>query len=406
LTETLISFVLRWLDQIEIPIFLRRELEGFPKEELSELCAKGILRRASDATEIPRPGHLPPGRYLIVRKTSRGIFGVADEDDYFDPFLLSEDDIRQYVVSLPEVVAAIRKENEISGTGFENHDGLIPLGQRTFDGLGSLNIYFSIPNADEKDFLSRCQRLGCSPGTQKVVVLTPRGIAISPDGRKALDALGVIVAAMGSAIDRGILGVNWAGMVSGQEASIAEKYPKDRRVFQKQGKTWFVVYDGVQKSIGHSVGMAYIYRLLQSEGQDIHAATLRGAGIGEDAVALGSAGQAITAKTLRNYNGRLSEIEEELQEAEANNDLGRKDRLTEERDFLLSEVSHSTGLHGRSREASSDRERHRQAVSRAIHRALEAIKKEHGPLWQHLNNSLTIGEFLSYQPDQPTSWTT
>ena len=56
--------------------------------------------------------------------------------------------------------------------------------------------------------------------------------------------------------------------------------------------------------------------------------------------------------------------------------------------------------------AADDRERARQAVSVAIHRALNAIKKDHEPLWQHLDNSLKIGEFLSYQPDQPTSWTT
>lgn len=41
----------------------------------------------------------------------------------------------------------------------------------------------------------------------------------------------------------------------------------------------------------------------------------------------------------------------------------------------------------------------------AIHRALRAIKKEHEPLCQHLHNSLKVGEFLSYQPEQPTSWT-
>ena len=74
--------------------------------------------------------------------------------------------------------------------------------------------------------------------------------------------------------------------------------------------------------------------------------------------------------------------------------------------MLNEEIARSTGLHGKNREASSDRERARQSVSAAIHRALKAIKKEHEPLWQHLKNALKIGEFLSYQPDQPTSWTT
>lgn len=406
MTETLVSFVLRRLDQIEVPIFLHRELEGFPEEELRGLCTKGILRRTSHAAEIPRPRHLPPGGHLIIRKTSRGIFGVAEEHGYFDPIPLVEGDIQQYVVSLAGLVSAIRKENGISGIGFENHDGLIPLGQKTIDEAGTLNIYFSIPNADEKDFLFRCQRLGRSPGSQKAIVMTPRGIAISSEGRKNIDALGVIVVPMEPALDRGSLRVDWAGMVGGPVGVFAEKYPKDRRVFQKQGKTWLVIYDGVPKSIAHSVGMEYIRQLLQCEGQEIHAVALRTAGIGEDAVALGSAGEVLTAQTLRNYKGRISEIEEALQEAEANNDLGRKERLIEERDFFLKELGRSTGLRGRKREASSDRERHRQAASKAIHRALKAIKKEHEPLWQHLKNSIKVGEYLSYQPDQPTSWTT
>ena len=349
---------------------------------------------------------MPPGEHLIVRRTSRGIFGVADEDDYFDPIPLNEDDIRQYVVSLPGLVSALRKENEISGTGFENHDGLIPLGQRTFDSLGALNIYLSIPNADKKEFLSRCQRLGCSPGSQKVVVLTPRGIAISSEGRNMLDTLGVIAVPMETALGRASLRVDWAGMVGAQEAMFAEKYPKGRRVFQNQGKTWFVIFEGVRKSIAHSVGMAHICRLLQSEGHEIQAAALRTLSHDEFPIILGSAGEVIDDQTRREYKERISEIDKELAAAEAHHDFERKDTLMKGRDDILSELGGSTGLHGRSREGSNDRERHRQAVSRAIHRALKAIKKEHEPLWQHLNNSLRIGEFLSYQPDQPTSWTT
>jgi hypothetical protein len=406
LTETLISFVLRRLDQIEIPIFLHRELEGFREDELKALCAKGILRQTSAATEIPRPRHLPPGGHLIVRKTSRGIFGVADEDDYFDPIPLIENDIRQYVVSLPGLVSAIRKENGISGTGFENHDGLIPLGQKTIDELGILNIYLSIPNAEEKDFLSRCQRLMGSPGSQKVVVLTPRGIATSSEGRRTLEAWRVIAVPLEPALGRASLRVDWAGMVGAQEVMFAEKYPKDRRVFQKQGKTWLVIYDGVPKSIDHSVGMAYICRLLQSEGQEIYAAALEGFNDDDHPIKLGSAGKFIDDQARREYKERISEIDKELADAETNHDYERKDALLKDRDDLLSELRRSTGLHGRQREASSDRERRRQAVSKAIHRALKAIKEEHGPLWQHLKKAFKIGEFLSYQPDQPTSWTT
>ena len=407
MTETLLHFVLQRLDQIECPFFLHRELERFPDEELRALRAKGILREPSRATEIPRPKHLPPGGDLIVRQTSKGVFGVADEDDYFDPIPLTEDDIRQYDISLPKLAAAIRRDNGISGSGLENHDGLIPLGQKSVEGIGSLNVYFSILNADQKDFLSRCQRLERSPRSQRIVMLTPRGVALSPEGRRILDASRIIVAAMDSALDLGSFSIDWIGILGVVESLMSEDHPKYRRVFQKQGKTWLAVYDGVPKSIGDSVGMTYICRLLQSGGQDIHAATLRGAGISKDkTIVLGSAGEVIDDRARREYKERITEIDEDLAEAESNHDFARKDRLNEEREALIKEIARSTGLHGENREASSDRERARQSVSAAIHRALKAIKKEHEPLWQHLTNSLKIGEFLSYQPDQPTTWTT
>ena len=407
MTETLLHFVLQRLDQIECPVFFHREFERFSDEELRALRAEGILRETSRATEIPRPKHLPPGGDLIVRQTSKGMFGVANEDDYFDPIPLTEDDIRQYDVSLPKLAAAIRRDNGISGSGLENHDGLIPLGQKSVEGIGSLNVYFSIMNADQKDFLSRCQRLERSPRSQRIVMLTPRGVALSPEGRRILDASGIIVAAMDNALDLRSFSIDWIGILGVVEFLMSEDHPKDRRVFQKQGKTWLAVYDGVPKSIGDSVGMTYICRLLQSGGQDIHAATLRGAGTGKDnPIVLGSAGEVIGDRARREYRERITEIDEDLAEAESNHDLARKDRLNEEREALIKEITRSTGLHGENREASSDRERARQSVSAAIHRALKAIKKEHEPLWQHLTNSLKIGEFLSYQPDQPTTWTT
>jgi hypothetical protein len=188
---------------------------------------------------------------------------------------------------------------------------------------------------------------------------------------------------------------------------LAEKYPKDKRIFLNQGKTWFVVYDSIPKSVGDSVGMRYICHLLQNQEQEIHVAALRGVEAGEQgAPVLGSAGEILDEQALNEYRGRIAEIDEELTEAERNNDLGRNEALKNELADLYTEVARATGLRGRKREAVDERERARQSVSAAVHRALRAIKKEHNPLWQHLDNSLKIGEYMSYQPDQPTSWIT
>lgn len=186
----------------------------------------------------------------------------------------------------------------------------------------------------------------------------------------------------------------------------AEEYPKDHRVFKNQGKTWFIVYEGIPKSVNDSIGMVYICRLLQTPGQETHAAVLRSSVKGNGEVhLLGSAGNFLDDDALKEYRNNLKDLKDEIREAEDNHDFGKVQRLKEDMEAVIAEIGRATGLGGRNRKATDDRERARQAVSVAIRRAMKAIKKEHKPLWQHLNNSLKTGEFLSYQPDQFTFWT-
>ena len=407
MADSLLGFVCTRLDQIKSPVFLHRELEDFSADDLAELVSEGVLRTTSTATEISRSAHLPAGGDLIVRQTSKGLFGVADEDDYFDPIPLTDHDVRRYEVSLPKLAARIRRENNIHGANSEHYSGLVALGQKTVEALGTVDVYLSLPNEDESVLVSRCQRLERPAGSQRIILVTPRGACVSPEGRKVLDSAGVILVSLLAAAARGSLALDWNNMLSRPGIGLAEAYPKERRIFQKQGRTWLVVYDGVATSVGDMVGMTYICWMLQRPGPETHAATMRGAVAGEEHTPiLGSAGGVLDAHALREYRDRISEIDEELPKADANHDLARTDSLHEEWEALYAEVGRAIGVRGRSREASSDRERARQSVSAAIHRALRAIKKVHEPLWHHLDNSLKIGEFLTYQPDQSTAWTT
>ena len=306
MANSLLAFILTRLDQIERPVFRHRELERFPPEQLKALLSEGILHETSKATEIPRPVHLPAGGDLIVRQTAKGLFGVADEDDYFDPIPLTEDDVRQYEVSLPKLAARIRRENDINGTGSENHNGLVPLGQKTIDALGTVDVYLSLPNEDESVLLSRCQRLERPTGSQRIILVTPRGASVSPEGRKVLDSAGVVLVSLLAAAAKGGLALDWNNMVSRPGIGLAEEYPKDRRIFQNQGKTWFLVYDGVPKSVGdcrhdlHSPS-------LQSPGRICTPPTMRVLSpVRESTPFLGSAGDVLDTQALTEYGNGSS----------------------------------------------------------------------------------------------------
>ncbi len=151
--------------------------------------------------------------------------------------------------------------------------------------------------------------------------------------------------------------------------------------------------------------MSYICHLLQNPGQEIHAISMREM-LTQNISYSSTTEEVIDKKALEEYKMRLKEIDEEMDEAEYNQDLASKARLNDERETLLSEISRATDRSGQPRKISTDRERARQSVSKAIHTALDSIKKEHEALWYHFNNSIKIGEYLSYQPDQPTSWIT
>ena len=247
--DTLLKFVLHRLDQIECPVFLCRELVRFPEEELNALRAEGILRETSRATEIPRMDNLPPGEDLIVKQTSKGLYGVADEDDYFDPIPLTEDDVRQFDVSLPKLVSAIRRENGINGNGFENLGGLLPLGQKIIDGVGSTDVYFSLPIGNESRLLLHCQRLQRSGNLRKIILLTPIPVSLTPEGLRILDGDGIIVIPLTRTELTGMIAIDWQSVFGREVISFAEEYPMDSVVIERRnvGEEVHWIVNGVDK---------------------------------------------------------------------------------------------------------------------------------------------------------------
>ena len=282
----------------------------------------------------------------------------------------------------------------------------------------SFAVYLTVQFED--DAVTEIVERLCGREQRRYVLLTPTASLITPDCRERLSmrrCLPVDLSELIGADAEGHLVAD--GQVSRVLATLdqppeaqatvtpAESYPDDAHVFKDQGETWLVVFGGIPRSVRNSVGMSYIARLLETPGQEIHAAALRGSvSANGDSVVLGSAGEILDEQALGQYRERMAEIDDELAQARANNDLGRVELLTEEQETLYAHVGRATGLRGKKREAVDERERARKSVSAAIHRAIDAIHEQHEPLKQHLDNSLKIGEFLSYQPEQHISWTT
>jgi hypothetical protein len=185
-----------------------------------------------------------------------------------------------------------------------------------------------------------------------------------------------------------------------------------------------VSFAGTTCRLKDARGLHYIAHLLQHPHQEVHVITLITvhAGPREEPVETHSlqdpnllldhtegfsdAGEILDPQARAAYKQRLSDLREELAEAEQFHDLGRSERLTNEIDFLTHELTSAVGLGGRARRVGSPAERARVSTTRAIKIALRKITEHHPTLGQHLATTIKTGAYCSYTPDArvPIAW--
>lgn len=191
-------------------------------------------------------------------------------------------------------------------------------------------------------------------------------------------------------------------------------------VFRRQGDYWTIVYEGETVRLRHAKGLSYIAHLLRYPGRECHAIDLIGAVDGERNAplsgrpeareprprSLGDAGELLDAQAQADYKRRLGDLEEELEEAQTLNDLGRVESVQQEIDILTQELARALGLGGRERRAGSHAERARVNVTRAIASAVQRITEHHAALGRHFSATIRTGTFCSYAPDPrvPVEW--
>jgi hypothetical protein len=140
--------------------------------------------------------------------------------------------------------------------------------------------------------------------------------------------------------------------------------------------------------------MAYLAELVAHPAQPISALTLAGGG-----GAPGETRHEIIDRQARDaYVERARELAEDLAEAEADNDLGRTDRLRIELDAVVAQIEEATGLGGRPRAFTNEQERARTAVRKAIKRAIDEIRGANPVVGEILGAAVVTGSVCMYTP--------
>ncbi len=177
----------------------------------------------------------------------------------------------------------------------------------------------------------------------------------------------------------------------------------DAGVFRPAGGHWEVAAAGHEAIVADSVGMVHLRRLLGQPGVAFSAAELAGGG---QSVPDFSNQPLLDEQARTEYRRRVTELTDELAEAEQYADLDRESKLRLELDVLLDELERATALGGRDRVFAVPTERARTSVRKAIKRAIDRIGAQDPQLGTLLEKSLTTGASCRYDPVEgaPHRW--
>jgi hypothetical protein len=171
---------------------------------------------------------------------------------------------------------------------------------------------------------------------------------------------------------------------------------------------WSIGMENCVVTIREMKGLRYLRLLLRQPGVEISSlelsnwvSGLAGAGMPDSDV-----GEVIDRRAVSAYRRRLTELEEDLSEAESWADQARAAKLRAERDALLDQVRAATGLHGRQRRTGSAGERARVAVRKAVAAAIDRIEQLDPALGRLLRDTVRTGTICRYDPDpaRPVRW--
>jgi tetratricopeptide (TPR) repeat protein len=184
---------------------------------------------------------------------------------------------------------------------------------------------------------------------------------------------------------------------------------------QREGEFWSVVFAGRIVRLPDLKGMRYLARLFAEPRREFHVLELVRAEAGifpgtdgteqvDGELPRPEVGDLILDAPAKDaYRRRLVEIEEDIEIARDQGDIGREERAESERDFLIRELSRAVGLGGRDRRTGSTSERARVSVTRAMRSAVRRLGRHDPDLAEHLDRCVRTGTYCSYRPEAPVA---
>ena len=192
----------------------------------------------------------------------------------------------------------------------------------------------------------------------------------------------------------------------------------DNFLFLHQNDYWVIRYYGRTALLKSTRGLSHLAVLLHHPGREFHVSDLlsrpmdastRCAGIVLDGHATRERYAGIPmldSQAKAEYQRRLNELHQQLNDAERFQDPERKAEAQSEVQAIADYLASAIGLGGRDRKTSSDSERARSAVTKCVKNAIQKIGEAIPSLGYHLGARIKTGYFCSYnpRPDRLIAW--
>jgi tetratricopeptide (TPR) repeat protein len=180
-----------------------------------------------------------------------------------------------------------------------------------------------------------------------------------------------------------------------------------RAVFRAEGDIRTVGWAGSTVAVRDLKGLRYIARLIAEPGREFHATQLVRLESGTDPRAHVDVGVPLLDEEAKAaYRRRLIDIDEDIADARARQDVGRVELAERDRAYLVAELRRAAGLGGRDRTALDDGERARVSATRSIRYALDRLAEHSPAVAAHLQQHVRTGMYCSYVPEalHPVDW--
>jgi tetratricopeptide (TPR) repeat protein len=216
--------------------------------------------------------------------------------------------------------------------------------------------------------------------------------------RACIEGLGL------SGLERRLAGTDAAGsdsVVSGGQSRPAPPAADDRSSFpefREEGDVVCITWRGRSVRVRATKGISVLGYLVARPGVAVHVLDLTHSGQAHPPVDRGDAGELLDAPARVAYRSRAAELREELEEAERHLDLGRRETLKRELEFIAGELSRGSALGRSGRRVPAAEERARQAIRKQVRTSLDHLAGVYPELSRYLERAVQTGRTCLFEP--------